>query len=217
MEAWVVLGGVACWHKSFWRCFLHYHYHSLAKLQGGNTAPLISRKLDYRFTEHGLAHQSKTQFSSQLVLPIRKLPQAFYPSPSEGRQNENHNHWKLTKLITWITALSNSMKLWAMLCRATQDRWVIVQSSDKTWSTGEVNGKPLQHSCFGNPMDSMKRQKDITLKHEFLRLVGDQYAAGEEWKITPERMKQLSQSGNTQLGMCLVVKVKSNAVKNNIA
>ena len=53
--------------------------------------------------------------------------------------------WKPTKLITWITALSNSVKLWAMPCRATQDGWVMVESSDKTWSTGEGNGKPLQY------------------------------------------------------------------------
>ena len=43
--------------------------------------------------------------------------------------------------------------------RATQDRWVTVESSDKTWSIGEGNGKPLQHSCLENPMNSMKRQK----------------------------------------------------------
>ena len=59
-----------------------------------------------------------------------------------GRQVENHTHRKLTNLITWTTALSNSMKLWAMPCRATQDGWVMVESSDKTWSTGEGNGKP---------------------------------------------------------------------------
>ena len=66
-------------------------------------------------------------------------------------------------------------------------------------------------------MNSMKRQKDMTLKDELHRSVGAQYATGEEW-ITPERRKRLSQSGNnTQLWMCLVVKVKSNAVKNKIA
>ena len=48
---------------------------------------------------------------------------------------------------------SNSMKLWAMPCRATQDRWVMVESSDKMWSTGEGNGKPLQHSCLENPLE----------------------------------------------------------------
>ena len=67
-------------------------------------------------------------------------------------------------LITWTTALSNWMKLWAMLSRATQDGWVMVESSDKMWSTGEGNGKPLQYSCLENPMNSRKRQKDTTLK-----------------------------------------------------
>ena len=61
-----------------------------------------------------------SQFLPQSVSPIRKLPKASYPSPSEGRQSENHNHRKLTNLITWTTALSNSKKLWAMPCGATQ-------------------------------------------------------------------------------------------------
>ena len=53
-----------------------------------------------------------------------------------------------------------------MLCRATQDGQVMVESSDKTWSTGEGNGKPLHDSCLENPMNSMKMQKDMTLKDE---------------------------------------------------
>jgi len=104
-----------------------------------------------------------------------------YPYPSEGRQNENHNHRKLSKLIMWTTALSISMKLWAMPCRVTQDGWVMAESSDKTWSTGEENGKPLQYSCLENPMNSMKRQKGMTLKDELPRSVVAQYATGEEW------------------------------------
>ena len=72
--------------------------------------------------------QNKAQFSQQPVPSIRKLTQTSYPHPSEGRQNENHNHRKLIKLITWSTTLPNSMKLWAMPCRATLDRWVIVES-----------------------------------------------------------------------------------------
>ena len=56
----------------------------------------------------------------------------------------------------------------------------MVESSDKIWSTGEGNGKPLQYSCLENPMNSMKRQKDRTLKDELLRLAGAQYATGEE-------------------------------------
>ena len=77
------------------------------------------------------------------------------------------------------TALSNSMKLWAMLCRATQVGCVMVKSSDKMWSTGEGNGKPLKCFCLENPMNSMKRQKDRTLKDELPRLVGAQYATGD--------------------------------------
>ena len=54
--------------------------------------------------------------------------------------------------------------------------------SDNTWSTGEGNGKTLQYSCLENPMNSMKRQKDMTLKDEVPWLIGAQYATGEEWR-----------------------------------
>ena len=57
---------------------------------------------------------------------------------------------------------------------------LIGESSDKTWSTGEGNGKPLQYSCLENPMNSMERQKDMTLKHELPRSVGAQYATGDQ-------------------------------------
>ena len=57
-----------------------------------------------------------------------------------------------------------------------------VESSDKTWSTREGNGKPLQYSCLENPMNSMKRQKDRTLKDELPRSVGAQYANGDHWR-----------------------------------
>ena len=113
---------------------------------------------------------------------LKQEIQGYYPSSSEGRQTENHNHRKLTNLITWITALSGSMKPWAMPCRATQYGWVVVESSDKMWSTGEGNGKPLQYSCLENPMNSMKRQKDRTLKDELPRSVGAQYATGDQWR-----------------------------------
>ena len=58
----------------------------------------------------------------------------------------------------------------------------MVESSEKTLSTGEGNGKPLQCSCLENPMKSIKRQKDMTLKDELPRSVGAQYATGEEWR-----------------------------------
>ena len=63
-----------------------------------------------------------------------------------------------------------------MLCRVTQDRQVMVESSDKTWSTGEGNGKPIQYSCLENPMNKMKRQKHMRLKDELPRSGGAQYA-----------------------------------------
>ena len=69
-----------------------------------------------------------------------------------------------------------------MSCRATQDGLVIVESSDKMWSTGEGNGKPTQYSCLENPMNSMKRQKDRTLKDKLPRSVGAQYATGDQWR-----------------------------------
>ena len=69
-----------------------------------------------------------------------------------------------------------------MPCRATQDGQVIVESSDKMWSTGEGNGKPLQYSCLKNPVNCMKRKKDRTLKDELPRSVGAQYATGDQWR-----------------------------------
>ena len=69
-----------------------------------------------------------------------------------------------------------------MQCRAAQDGQVMMESTDKMWSTGEGNGKPLQYSCLENPINSMKRQKDRTLKDELPRSVGAQYATGDPWR-----------------------------------
>ena len=70
------------------------------------------------------------------------------------------------------------------------------------WSTGEGNSKPLQYSCLENPMNSMKRQKDMILKDELPRLVGAQYTTEKSGEITPERMKRWSQGKtNAQLWM----------------
>ena len=82
------------------------------------------------------------------------------------------------------------MKLRAMPCRATQDGPVMVESSDKTWSTGEGNGKPLHCFCLENSMNSMKRQKDMTLKDELPRLVDAQYAAGEDWENNSRKKEE---------------------------
>ena len=70
------------------------------------------------------------------VPPIRKPPQASYPYPSEGRQNKNHSHRRSTKLITWITALTNSMKLWS--CP------VVSPKTDRSWWTVLTKHDPLE-------------------------------------------------------------------------
>ena len=58
----------------------------------------------------------------------------------------------------------------------------MVESSDKMWSTGKGNGKPHQYYCLENSMNSMKRQKDRTLKDELPRSVGAQYTTGDQWR-----------------------------------
>ena len=78
-----------------------------------------------------------------------------------------------------------------MPCRATQDGQVLVESSDQRWFTGEGNDKPLQYSCLENPMNSMTRQKDMTMKDEFLSLVGAQYATGEEWRNRSRKNEEM--------------------------
>ena len=74
--------------------------------------------------------------------------------------------------------------------------------SDRMWSTGEGNGKSLQHSCLENPMNSMKRQNDRILKEELPRSVGAQYATGDQWRNNSRKNEGWSQSKNdTQLCM----------------
>ena len=68
-----------------------------------------------------------------------------------------------------------------MPCGATQDGWVMVERSDRMWSTGEGNGKSLQYFYLENPMNNMKRQRDRTMKDELSRSVGAQYVTGDQW------------------------------------
>ena len=65
---------------------------------------------------------------------------------------------------------------------ATQDERVMVERSDRIWSTGEGNCRPLQYSCLENPMNNTKRQNDRILKEELPRSVGAQYATGDQWR-----------------------------------
>ena len=78
-----------------------------------------------------------------------------------------------------------------MPCRATQDSQVMMERSDRMWSTGEGNGKPLQYSCLENPMNSMKRQSDRILKKELPRSVGAQYATGDQWRNNSRKNEEI--------------------------
>ena len=64
-----------------------------------------------------------------------------------------------------------------------------MESSDKMWSTGEENGKPLQYTCLENPMNNMKTQKDRTVKDELPTLVGARYATGDQWRNNSRKNK----------------------------
>ena len=90
---------------------------------------------------------------------------------------------------TRTTALSNSMKL-SHAHGATQDGRVMVERSDRMWSTGEGNGKPLQYFCLENPVNSMKSQKDRTQKGELPRSLGAQYATGDQWRKNSRKSEE---------------------------
>ena len=78
-----------------------------------------------------------------------------------------------------------------MPCGATQDGWVMVETSDTMWSTGKGNGKPLQYSYLENSINSMVRQKDRTLKDELPRSVGAQYATGDQWRNNSRKNERM--------------------------
>ena len=87
------------------------------------------------------------------------------------------------------------------------------------WSTGEGNGKPLQYSCLENPMNSMKRQKDRTLKDEYPRSVSAQYATGNQWRNNSRKNEGMEpkQKQHPVPDVGLVIEARSEAVKINIA
>ena len=88
-----------------------------------------------------------------------------------------------------------------MLCRATQDRQVMVESSDKMRSTGEANGKPLPYCFLENSMNSIKKQNDRALKDELPRSVNAQYLTGDQWgNNSRKNEEQESKQNNTHCG-----------------
>ena len=112
------------------------------------------------------------------------------------------------------------MTLGTILCRAIQGEWVIVKSSNKTWSPGEGNGRPLQHYCLENLMTVWKSKKIWHHKMSPPGWKGSHMLlekSGGQLLIAPKRMKWLDRSRNdSQWWMWLEVPLKSKAVKNNI-
>ena len=120
-----------------------------------------------------IPHAQSNRNPSKMVGVARGHQRADTLKPySQKSRHSNH---------TRTTALSMLMKL-SHARMATQDGRVMVESSDRMWSTGEGNGKPLQYSCLENPMNSMKRQNGRILKEELPRSVGAQYATGYQWR-----------------------------------
>ena len=120
-----------------------------------------------------IPHAQGKKNPSKMVGVARRHQRANTLKPYSQKTSQS-NH-------TRTTALSNSMKL-SHACEATQDGLVMVESSNRMWSTGKGNGKPLQYSCLENPMNSMKRQNDRILKEKLPRSVGAQYATGDQWR-----------------------------------
>ena len=120
-----------------------------------------------------IPHAQSKRNPSKMVGVARGHQRAETLKPYSQKSSQS-NH-------TRTTALSNSMKL-SHARGATQDGRVTVERSDRMWSTGEGNGKPLQYSCLENPMNSMNRQNDRILKEELPRSVGAQHATAGQWR-----------------------------------
>ena len=92
----------------------------------------------------------------------------------------------------------------------------MVESSVKTWSTREGNGNPLQYSCLENPMNSMKRKKDRTLKDELSRSVGVQYANGDQWRNHSRKNEEMEPKQKQYPVVDVTGDRSHSAVKGNI-
>ena len=147
--------------------------------------------------DHSSSHQQKIELNiywawprpseqmfPQSVSPIRKLPKASYPYLSEGRQNENHSHRELIKLITWTTTLCNSMKLQAKPCRAIQDGCVMVEILTKRGPLEKGMANHFNILALRTLWTVWKGEKIWHWKMNSPGL-GAQYATGEEPRHIP--------------------------------
>ena len=143
----------------------------------------------------------------------QSLPSGSFHKPltllhQKGRYTENHNHRKLTNLITRITAFSNSRTLWAMPSRAIQDGQVMVESTDKRWSMEKGMANYFSTLALRTPWTVWKGKK---IGHWKMNVPGQCMLLEMSGEITPES------KNNTQLWMWLVMKIKSDVVKSNNA
>ena len=128
----------------------------LTRRGGSEEISLVQGKEQWlRFTGAAMRRYPMSKVRENQVGVAREHQRADTLKPYSQKTSQS-NH-------TRTTALSNSMKL-SHTNGATQDGQVMVESSDRMWSTGEGNGKPLHYSCLENPMNSMKRQNDRILK-----------------------------------------------------
>ena len=152
---------------------------------GGEEIPLVQGK-EQRLHFAGAAvkrpHAQGKRDPNKTVGVARGHQRADTLKPYSQKTSQS-NHTK-------TAALSNSMKLSHAL-GAIQDGWVMVERSDRMWSTGEGNGKLLQYSCLENPMNTMKRQNDRILKEELPKSVGAQYATGDQWKNNSRKNEEM--------------------------
>ena len=102
------------------------------------------------------------------------------------------------------------------MCEAIQAGQVMVERSDRMWSTAEGTGKPLQYSYLENPMNSLRRQNDTILKEELPRSVGAQYATGYQWRNNSKKNEGMEPK-EKQYPVVDGTGDRSDAVKSNIA
>ena len=138
--------------------------------------------------------------------PRRALTGGFWadslPVSHHGRPLPSSAPPLLASKIRQTFLSINMTSLWLLSGKQPDSSLIMVERSDRMWSTGEGNGKPLQYSCLENPMNSMKRQKDRTLKNELPRLVGAQHATGDQWRNNSRKNEGMEpKKNNTQLLM----------------
>ena len=150
---------------------------------GGEEIPFVQGKEQrMHFAGAAVNHAQGKRNLSKMVGIARGHQRADTLKPCAQKTSQSNQ--------TRTTALSNSMKP-SHAHRANQDGQVMVERSDRMWSTGEGNDKPRQYSCLDNPMNSMKRQNDRILKEELPRSVGAQYATGDQWRNNSRKNERM--------------------------